>query len=943
MSGVGIKVSIPSSVRKMIQNIKEITGNHSDEDIYAMLKECSMDPNETAQKLLLQDLPGKYASPVRPSHVSAVCRTTGHSSQTQMRAVDRSVRLLSSKFSLPFCAAASRNAGVAGEAISNLQLGLSAIDIHTFHEVKRKKDRKKENLNREPVEPRWRHGTQGRGQRGGQGNLISHIVSRGASSGKNYGTEKDNGGHQVTEKVAPSLPTSQETISKEKTSGASSAANVPTSVASGTTGGVIPSPSLSGSGDRMGPSSGANNNLGNALLSDCSNKSEIVASGSGSRPSSNNHSGPPASSQSANFSSSDPILVPSNDLRHPGSVGAIRREVGNQYPPVELNAVKSAENKLNAASETGSFSVQRKIQGKSQGVAKNHRTEMSPSSTVTHGSSTASRPSSNYGSRSQQSIGPQKAGSNKEWKPKPTNTINLGSPRASASTPSASAEVAEQLLSASSALDSQEDTSKLQRKLEDLNLTQRQHVILPNHIFVPDSEKNKFSFGSLGVIFGVNTSYVNGPESEKSSTPLSETVEEQASSSQNAAVTSEVGDYPDHPQSPTNVPENLSSSEVDGSSSAIQEYNESKEDTALPPEGHQYSEVLTSPNYSYGFVPPIFGNQVTPFDNSETQPRDISRLPNFVVHQPFDPTSYYAQFYRSGTDIDGHLSPFSSAAKYNGNVTVVAATNSQSPHEVGLLSTAGPTPLVTQAAGLMQSSIAVTQQPVPVFRTPSGVHISHYAPNYIPYGHYFSPFYVPPPTMHQFMGNGAFPQQPQASIVHPPPPGVAAPVMKYPLPQFKPGTNAENPTHLVVPSAYGAYGSSPTGYNHSSAAPAGNSTSNEDLGSSQFKENNVYISGQQSEGSAVWVTAPGRDISSFPTSSYYNIPPQGPHVTFAPTQGGHGTFPSIYHPPQAVTAATVHPMLQQSQTMPGAVEMVGPGGNVYQQPQHAQINWPGNY
>ncbi|KAE9615171.1 putative GBF-interacting protein [Lupinus albus] len=867
MSGVGIKVSIPSSVRKMIQNIKEITGNHSDEDIYAMLKECSMDPNETAQKLLLQD---------------------------------------------------------------------------TFHEVKRKKDRKKENLNREPVEPRWRHGTQGRGQRGGQGNLISHIVSRGASSGKNYGTEKDNGGHQVTEKVAPSLPTSQETISKEKTSGASSAANVPTSVASGTTGGVIPSPSLSGSGDRMGPSSGANNNLGNALLSDCSNKSEIVASGSGSRPSSNNHSGPPASSQSANFSSSDPILVPSNDLRHPGSVGAIRREVGNQYPPVELNAVKSAENKLNAASETGSFSVQRKIQGKSQGVAKNHRTEMSPSSTVTHGSSTASRPSSNYGSRSQQSIGPQKAGSNKEWKPKPTNTINLGSPRASASTPSASAEVAEQLLSASSALDSQEDTSKLQRKLEDLNLTQRQHVILPNHIFVPDSEKNKFSFGSLGVIFGVNTSYVNGPESEKSSTPLSETVEEQASS-QNAAVTSEVGDYPDHPQSPTNVPENLSSSEVDGSSSAIQEYNESKEDTALPPEGHQYSEVLTSPNYSYGFVPPIFGNQVTPFDNSETQPRDISRLPNFVVHQPFDPTSYYAQFYRSGTDIDGHLSPFSSAAKYNGNVTVVAATNSQSPHEVGLLSTAGPTPLVTQAAGLMQSSIAVTQQPVPVFRTPSGVHISHYAPNYIPYGHYFSPFYVPPPTMHQFMGNGAFPQQPQASIVHPPPPGVAAPVMKYPLPQFKPGTNAENPTHLVVPSAYGAYGSSPTGYNHSSAAPAGNSTSNEDLGSSQFKENNVYISGQQSEGSAVWVTAPGRDISSFPTSSYYNIPPQGPHVTFAPTQGGHGTFPSIYHPPQAVTAATVHPMLQQSQTMPGAVEMVGPGGNVYQQPQHAQINWPGNY
>ncbi|KAG0465065.1 hypothetical protein HPP92_019229 [Vanilla planifolia] len=54
MSGVS-RVSIPNSVRKTIQNIKEIAGNHSDEEIYAMLKECSMDPNETAQKLLFQD------------------------------------------------------------------------------------------------------------------------------------------------------------------------------------------------------------------------------------------------------------------------------------------------------------------------------------------------------------------------------------------------------------------------------------------------------------------------------------------------------------------------------------------------------------------------------------------------------------------------------------------------------------------------------------------------------------------------------------------------------------------------------------------------------------------------------------------------------------------------------------------------------------------------
>jgi hypothetical protein len=108
-------------------------------------------------------------------------------------------------------------------------------------------------------------------------------------------------------------------------------------------------------------------------------------------------------------------------------------------------------------------------------------------------------------------------------------------------------------------------------------------------------------------------------------------------------------------------------------------------------------------------------------------------------------------------------------------------------------------------------------------------------------------------------------------------------------------------------------------------------------------DDNCHLFPLQSEGSAIWVAAPGRDMTNLPTSSFYNLPPQGQHVTFAPTQAGHGTFASIYHPAQAVTAAAVHPLLQQSQTMAGAVDMVGPGGNVYQQPQHAQINWPSNY
>ncbi|KAJ7964673.1 GBF-interacting protein 1-like isoform X2 [Quillaja saponaria] len=834
MSSGGFRASIPGGVRKTIQNIKEITGNHSEEEVYAMLKECSMDPNETAQKLLFQD---------------------------------------------------------------------------TFHEVKRKKDRKKENLNnRESAESRWRPGNQGRGGRGSRVNISPHQISHDAGGGKHSGTRKDIGNSQLADKVTP-LPNSQETKDNERNSGSSSVpiiSNGPATAVSGTTSVVHASQSSTGVGDGMSSSSVSVNSL---------------------------------------------VLLPSSELRFTGVVGTIKREVGSQRPPGEPHPVNPAESKSTAASsEIVSSSVQVKIPSKPQGVAKNQLTDLSQSpSTITHGNSSVSRPSSNYNNRSQQIIGTQKVGSNKEWKPKPTSTVIQGSGSASASEfPAVSAEATAQE-SISSVLTS-EATSKPQRKLEELRLPQRQHVILPNHIYVPESEKTKFCFGSLGATFGVSTSYVNGPESEKSSTPpsetsqgIEETVEEQAASNQNDLVTPEVGDYPDHPQSPTHVPENLSSGEVDVSSSAIQEYHESKQESAFPSGGHQYSVVHTSPNYSFGLVPPMLGTQLAPFENSESQARDVSRLPSYVVHQPFDPASYYAQFYRSAADSDGRLSPFPSTGvttKYNGNVAVLPAPNSQSPQEGGVLSTAGPTPLVTQAAGLMQSSIAVTQQPVPVFRPPAGVHISHYPPNYIPYAHYFSPFYVPPPAIHQFMGNGTFPQQHQANTVYPPPPPAAATGVKYPLPQYKPGSNAGNPAHILMPNVYGAYGSSPAGYNPSSAATSGNSTSNEDLGaSSQFKEN-VYISGQQSEGSAVWVAAPGRDISSLPTSSFYNLPPQSQHVTFTPTQAGHGTFAGVYHPAQAVTAATVHPLLQQSQ---GAVDMVGPGGSIYQQPQHAQMNWPSNY
>lgn len=896
MSGGGFRVSISSSMREVIQNIKEVTGDHTEEEIYAMLKDCAMDPNETVQKLLMQD---------------------------------------------------------------------------PFHEVRRKRDKRKEHLsNRDSAEPRWRPGMQGQGSRGGRVNYSSRHTSHDTGGGRNSAPAKENGISQISEKGI-AQPTSQEMKNKETTAIASSItvmADGPAVTTTRNTSVVHTSHSTVASDVIHADLSASTdaNKLGNSPSPSIdANKNPSIAFGTGDTcgrptPGSSNCSASvtPASSSGGYFSASDPVLVPSHDSRISHAVGTIKREVGSQRTPVENNEITHAESRSAAvaASETGSSFLQGKMPGKSPGVGKNHLVESSqPSPSLTHAGSSVNRPSSNYNTRLQQVIGPQKVGPGMEWKPKSTNPNLVQSSGAAVTSeiPSVSAESVTQTQPVSGDLDSEEANPKPQKKLEGLHSRARRHVIIPNHIHVPEAERTGLNFGSFTTGFGVSLIDAYDPESDKTSTPQSETsqgieetVEEHSSSNQNVLATAEEGDYPDHPESPPHVSENISSGEGDISSSSAPEYD-SKQEIALPPGGHQYSTVHTSPNYSFGFVPPILGSQLAPFESSESQARDVTRLPSFVVQPQFDPASYYAQFYRSGSDSDGRISPFQSPGvvpKYNGNVAVLSPQTSQSPQEGGnslVLSTAGATPLVTQSAGVMQSSIAVTQQPVPVFRQP-GVHIPHYPPNYIPYGHYFSPFYVPPPAIHQFLANGAFPHQPQAGGVYPAPPNAAAAGVKYSLPQYKPGTNTGNSAHMGMPGGYGPYGSSPAGYNPSSAAAAGNSTANEEIAASQFKENSVYITGQQSEGSAVWIAAPGRDISGLPASSFYNLPPQSQHVAFTPTQGGHGPIAGIYHPAQAVTA-TVHPLLQQSQTMAGAVDMVGPTGSVYQQPQHAQINWPNNY
>lgn len=94
----------------------------------------------------------------------------------------------------------------------------------------------------------------------------------------------------------------------------------------------------------------------------------------------------------------------------------------------------------------------------------------------------------------------------------------------------------------------------------------------------------------------------------------------------------------------------------------------------------------------------------------------------------------------------------------------------------------------------------------------------------------------------------------------------------------------------------------------------------------------------QSEGSGMWISGPGREMSGLPSNSFYLPPP----LAITPPQSGHGggAYGGIYHPAQP----NVHPLVQQSQTMAPSVETVRPPiGAYHQHSLSSQVNWNTTY
>ncbi|KAG4111975.1 hypothetical protein ERO13_D13G134700v2 [Gossypium hirsutum] len=419
--------------------------------------------------------------------------------------------------------------------------------------------------------------------------------------------------------------------------------------------------------------------------------------------------------------------------------------------------------------------------------------------------------------------------------------------------------------------------------LADSNVHNGQHVIFPTHFQVSEALKNGLTFGSFDASFGQVSKHNNLTDLEINTARPVETSQ---------GVDETVGEPSSRSQGilPAGEGGNADQQEAPRELEKVTESDGNvSSDTNLKVDQsnhemhlHPDSNQSTIPNvpcYRLGFLPASTTN-VPQFDGPEARPHDVSRLTNFISGNP------------------------------------PAPSGSSTPP--------------------IQSSVAAAPQAVHLFRQP-------FPPNYFPYPHYLSPFYMHP--MHQFLNPTGLPQQPSTGNVYMPP-GVTPPGVKFPLPQFKPGTNAGNPAHLAIPSGYGPLTSPPIGFNLPlPSVTSGSSSSKEDIAALQLKENQIYTTGPLNESSALWMPAPGQDLSNLQVNSLYNLSLHGPQLPFSPAQAGHGAFAGLYQsPPQTMAApSNVNTLLQQSQSTAAAVGSVGPPPGTYQQPQLAQENWKTNY
>ncbi|OEL34838.1 hypothetical protein BAE44_0004146 [Dichanthelium oligosanthes] len=546
-------------------------------------------------------------------------------------------------------------------------------------------------------------------------------------------------------------------------------------------------------------------------------------------------------------SSSDPIHVPSPGSKSAGTFGAIKREVGvvgaRQRPSDGAATNTSTSNSLakvtSAPKDTnernGHFNLPVPLSGRASHHV-NH-TKVSP---------------------------------HLEWKPKSISPSSVNH---------------EVIVVPPGVNSHQAEVAGLSKKLSQANVSQDEHVIIPEHIRVPDSERTHLIFGSF--------------ESEvdpKASVTASHTVvskedlNDRSPSSSLAALNSIIS---------TDVAHNDKTDHV-GSCSPLPQ-----PESVVSVSEHQQSLTESVEDPSLGVVVEYGTNEMISSKVTHSQPQlhhqDNPAIQNFKAYEP---DSRYAKPFITKT-VDGETAQSIAYPSEAMGMGLHPANAYQLP-----------------ASG-------ATQQPLPQMY-PQQFQVPQY-PNFLPYRHVFSPQYGPSMVVSNYSSNPAFPQLPHTSSYLVMPNGasqLAANGMKY-------GSSHQyKQVFQGTPAGYGGYA------NHN-CYPVSNSVIGstgviEDVNMNKYKDNGLYAPNAQAETADLWVQG-HREIPNMPSAPFYNMvgQPVSPHAPYlTPHNGHHPSFSPVHpHPahlqypgfPQALHPTSMT-MVQNPQAMvhqPGAPPTAG--------------------
>ncbi|CAN1808506.1 GBF-interacting protein 1 [Linum perenne] len=465
-------------------------------------------------------------------------------------------------------------------------------------------------------------------------------------------------------------------------------------------------------------------------------------------------------------------------------------------------------------------------------------------------------------------------------------------------------------------------------------------VIIPNHLQVHAHDCPHLSFGSFGA--GISSG-LSGPfpsqSLENNLEETSETVEAPTEGHSDARDPEYYADEHLRNSAEDNLVHRTNMNSGNYDSPSVPQPQVLKEETQEAAPENQYPFVSSAPGYNYDnsqHLEAAFRSQ-----QSNSQLQNIADFSSVMqAYSNSLPSALLASNLPTGREPDLSYSPFptnqSMPTKYNTTASSVSGPSISMP-EQALRASSISAPQPTQQSSLNGAASGPTHpqhHPVHPYQQPT-LPLGHYA-NMI--GYPFLPqsyAYMPSAFQQAFPGNSAYHQ------------ALAA------LPQYKNSVSVSSlPQSSAVPSGYG-YGSSttgaPTGFSHNQpAAPAGTTLGYDDLLSSQYKDNNHLMSlQQQNENSAMWLQghASRTMAAASPANSYYNnFQSQNQHQQQQqpsafrqqqqPSQhfSAHG-YPNYYHSHSGMSLEH-----QQQNTRDGSM-----GIQQQQQQQQQQQLWQNTY